>query len=336
MFSVVKGAGWYDTILFTAPGSPAVQAVAGALVAGSSTVTGLLASAVVALVPGQVVTSVGVPAGTTIASVPSSTSIVLSAPATVTMRRQPHRPTDTAGSTGISFELQVRPTSSSPVLSLDVSTAAGTIINGGAVGQINFNVPPAAFANIPAGTYSADLVAKGDGITLNLFQTNGAASSLCARGDAMSITLVLANSGANVAGLGGVATIAPGSLYPAGAQGAVGAQGPIGPTGPQGGQGSTGPQGANRRNRGNRPAALDYASRRMDRFDRLYRDTARFVGHLQRRELRLLDLAHIDLDLRCQQVDEDRGQGRGRQPGGRRGSLYRAEPDHRAAGSGPG
>lgn len=177
VFPVVKSAGWYDTIMFSAPGSPALQSAIGALVSGAALVTGLPAETVASIVPGQVVTGFGIPAGATVATVPSTTSITLSAPVTVTdaaanLTFQP-MPLDL---TGISFGLQVRPSADSPVLLLDVSTAAGTMINGGATGQLAFNVPPDSLSDLAVGNYVADIVATGDGRVVNLFQTNGPAS----------------------------------------------------------------------------------------------------------------------------------------------------------------
>ncbi|WCS27218.1 hypothetical protein LOK46_10495 [Methylobacterium sp. NMS14P] len=183
VFSVVKGAGWYDTIMFSAPGSPAFQSASGALTSGSATVAGLPAATVAAIVPGQLVTGFGIPAGTIIAAVPSTTSITLSAAATVTdaaanLAFQP-MPLDL---TGIAFDLQVRLTADSPVLGLDISTAAATMVNGGTNGQLAFNVPPSSLNGLTVGTYTTDIVATADGRTINLFQTNGPASLIVRQG----------------------------------------------------------------------------------------------------------------------------------------------------------
>ena len=183
VFTVVKNAGWYDTILFCAPGSPPLQTGVGALTAGSTTLSALSGAALAAIVPGQAVTGFGIPPGTTVAAIPSATSLTLSNPATATdvlasLSIQPI-PLDISG---IAFEAQVRNSADQPGVLLDLSTASGSLVNGGPTGQLAFNVAPAALSGLAAKTYVTDLVATADGRTLNLFQTNGPASVIVRQG----------------------------------------------------------------------------------------------------------------------------------------------------------
>lgn len=71
--------------------------------------------------------------------------------------------------TGISFEGQVRSSVSSVQKLLDISTAAGTLVNGGTNGMLTFAVPKSLFCNLPPGSYVFDLVATASDGVVNLY-----------------------------------------------------------------------------------------------------------------------------------------------------------------------
>jgi hypothetical protein len=72
--------------------------------------------------------------------------------------------------TGIAFHMQIRLASDETQIALDLSTANGLLINGGADGVLAWVVPAAQTAEIAPGAYVADLLAIADGATVNLCQ----------------------------------------------------------------------------------------------------------------------------------------------------------------------
>ncbi|MGD0642170.1 MAG: hypothetical protein ABSC22_15590 [Roseiarcus sp.] len=72
--------------------------------------------------------------------------------------------------TGIAFHMQVRPAAGSPEIALDLSTANGLLVNSGTNGLLSWLVPAAQLAQLAPGSYVADLIASGDGATVNLCQ----------------------------------------------------------------------------------------------------------------------------------------------------------------------
>jgi hypothetical protein len=72
--------------------------------------------------------------------------------------------------TGIAFHMQVRLASDLTQIALDLSTANGLLINGGPNGLLSWLVLAAQLAQVAPGAYVADLIAEGDGATINLCQ----------------------------------------------------------------------------------------------------------------------------------------------------------------------
>lgn len=66
--------------------------------------------------------------------------------------------------TGIAFFLQLRQSADDATVYLDLSSAAGTIINGGVSGVINLSIDWRVMAKIPPGTYVFDIVAVAEGV----------------------------------------------------------------------------------------------------------------------------------------------------------------------------
>ncbi len=66
--------------------------------------------------------------------------------------------------TGLTFRLQIRTAPEQTRLFMDVSTAAGTIINGGVSGVLGLSVESAVMSGLPPGAYVFDIVASGDGV----------------------------------------------------------------------------------------------------------------------------------------------------------------------------
>lgn len=80
-------------------------------------------------------------------------------------------PSESLDLTGIAFSMQVRPAVGNAEVVLDISTGDGTLVNGGTNGMLSWAVPLSALATLPPGNYVADLIATGDGQTINLFET---------------------------------------------------------------------------------------------------------------------------------------------------------------------
>lgn len=76
--------------------------------------------------------------------------------------------------TGIEFEQHIRPDVASVNVILKLSTSNGLLINGGSGGRLAWHVPVGSL-RVGGGTYVTDLVARADGITINLFRDAPAA-----------------------------------------------------------------------------------------------------------------------------------------------------------------
>jgi hypothetical protein len=70
--------------------------------------------------------------------------------------------------TGISFHMQVRLASDLTQVVLDLSTAAGSLVNGGTAGTLAATAPVSMTDLIAPGAYVADIVASADGAVVNL------------------------------------------------------------------------------------------------------------------------------------------------------------------------
>lgn len=85
--------------------------------------------------------------------------------------------------TGITFESTIRETADSVKSLLTLSTDAGTYLNGGANGQLSFNVPALMLLDVPAGDFEMDLVASDNtGRRVNMFAQSGNARVTVHRG----------------------------------------------------------------------------------------------------------------------------------------------------------
>lgn len=74
--------------------------------------------------------------------------------------------------TGMNFHAEMRLSVQDPGNKLDMSTAQGTLLNGGINGQMLFNVPAASMAKLSSGLYVMDILATdiGTSIVRNLFE----------------------------------------------------------------------------------------------------------------------------------------------------------------------
>lgn len=72
--------------------------------------------------------------------------------------------------TGISFRCQMRPASASGrAVALDLSTENKLLANRGSIGVLAFVVPQEKLRLLAPGAYVADLIAKADGVVINMF-----------------------------------------------------------------------------------------------------------------------------------------------------------------------
>ncbi len=78
--------------------------------------------------------------------------------------------------TGITFRGQIRPSALSPVVLLEIGTDDSTLVNSGQDGKLTWNVFAIKFNGMEGGSGVFDLLAFGDGHTINLFQKAGPAS----------------------------------------------------------------------------------------------------------------------------------------------------------------
>ncbi len=73
--------------------------------------------------------------------------------------------------TGIGFRMQVRLASDLTQIGLDLGLDDGGLIAGGAAGTLMIWSPKEANRTLAAGAWVADLLAEGDGLTINLFSS---------------------------------------------------------------------------------------------------------------------------------------------------------------------
>ncbi len=71
--------------------------------------------------------------------------------------------------TGIVFHQQIKAAGAPQTILLDLSTANGLLVNGGASGTLSWDIPVAQMGLVAAGSYIADLVASDGTDTVNLF-----------------------------------------------------------------------------------------------------------------------------------------------------------------------
>jgi hypothetical protein len=76
--------------------------------------------------------------------------------------------------TGIAFSANMRAAAGGNDVYLQLSTANGTLVNGGVTGKLSFNVPVTTMAALLPGNYVIDVLATADGHTINLYQSGPA------------------------------------------------------------------------------------------------------------------------------------------------------------------
>jgi hypothetical protein len=186
-FAIATNGDWLDSIFFAAPGQPANPiAMTGAITSGSNSVT---VTSTQGLLPGLPVVQIpGVPAGVFVGAITSS--------AVFTMVDANGNPVDATATnaeaaltflplpldlTGILFKVQVRAAANGQQVYLNLNSTLGGLVNGAASGVLSFDVTqPTIAANLPAGSYVVDIVAEGDGHTLNLFPEGPASLTVSA------------------------------------------------------------------------------------------------------------------------------------------------------------
>lgn len=82
--------------------------------------------------------------------------------------------------TGIAFEMQIRSADDDTMIVLDLSTANGGLVAGGAAGTLQAIAPYAMTSQIPPGAYLADIVATADGARVNCFPAGPASVTVVA------------------------------------------------------------------------------------------------------------------------------------------------------------
>ncbi len=175
-FVISNNAAWTDSIYFAVPGFGPPQTISGcSLAIGNNVVT--VSTTTAGLSPGmQVSGGPGVPNASYVGTILSSTTFTISDAfgnslnATVTtpeamLTFQPP-PLDL---TGIGFVSNLRRNAGSAQVWLIAQTGNGTIINGGMLGTMTFNVPGSMMRNVPAAVYVMDILAADANYTINLF-----------------------------------------------------------------------------------------------------------------------------------------------------------------------
>jgi hypothetical protein len=180
-FAVVNNADWNDGILFCAPTSPTLPIMlVCSYTAGLPTVNCGATSQLVTGMP--IAIAPGIPGGAFVGSILDAANFTMvdvnGIPLNATMTEAAAAltfnpiPLDI---TGISFRAQVRAMAGGNDVYLDISTNDGTMINGGSDGVLLFKVPALSMMKIDAGSYVMDILAFGDGNTMNLFPQGAAA-----------------------------------------------------------------------------------------------------------------------------------------------------------------
>jgi hypothetical protein len=173
-FEITRDADWLDSLFFSAPGSPqAIITMIGSIIAGNSAITMTTAAG---LVPGQpIAPGGGIAVGAYVGSIPTVGTVqmvdingnplnALGTNAAVSLSFEP-LPLDL---TGIEFRSMLRSAEGDAQVYLETSTAEGTMINGGQSGVLSWNVKQPQMADVRAGDYVLDILAYGDGNTVNL------------------------------------------------------------------------------------------------------------------------------------------------------------------------
>jgi hypothetical protein len=179
-FTVANNADWKDGIMFAAPGSVGAPiTVTAALTQASATVI----ASTLALTPGMpIAIAPGIPGGAFVGSVFDAQTFQM-----VDSAGNPLNATLTDDNvaltinpvpldiTGIEFRAQVRALAGGNDVYLTADTADGTFVNGGTNGILLFQIPASSMNRVRAGSYVMDIVAEGDGNTINLFPVGPAA-----------------------------------------------------------------------------------------------------------------------------------------------------------------
>jgi hypothetical protein len=183
-FEITRDADWLDSLFFSAPGSPqAIITMIGSIIQGNSAITVTTAAG---LVPGQpIAPGGGIPGGAYVGSIPAAGTVqmvniagnalnALETNATVSLSFEPV-PLDL---TGIEFRSMLRSAEGDAQVFLEMSTAEGTMVNGGLSGVLSWNVKQPQLAQVAAAQYVLDILAAGDGNTINLLPGNPAQVTL--------------------------------------------------------------------------------------------------------------------------------------------------------------
>jgi hypothetical protein len=176
-FIISNNADWRDSIAFAAVGSPPPSGLMiGSVIVGQSIITGLSATSnIVAGMP--ISQTFEIPAGVFVGEVLSTTSVSMVNIVGVSVNALATNPQANIyfqpvplDITGIFFWMELRTAVGNIQPWLNISTVSGLLVNGGTTGVLAWNVPSAYLLNLPITTYYADLIAEGDGVTVNLFQ----------------------------------------------------------------------------------------------------------------------------------------------------------------------
>jgi hypothetical protein len=174
-FIVPNNADWLDGIFFSAPGSPTapLQLLASLTFGNPNVVVGSTQG----IVPGMPIdVSPGVPGGAFVGAIIDTQTFTM-----VDIARVPLNASLTDNQallilnavpldlTGITFKAQVRAMAGGNDVYIVMTTADGSMVNGGADGTLLFNIPASSMQKVDAGQYVMDILAEGDGNTMNLF-----------------------------------------------------------------------------------------------------------------------------------------------------------------------
>jgi hypothetical protein len=175
-FALANNAAWLDSIYFAASGYPGPVQVNGcATVIGSNIVTVPTTTAGIS-VGMQISGTPNFPSASYIGAILTPTTFTLvdvfgnqlNATATnveVAITFNPP-PLDL---TGIGFVANLRIAAGSAQVFLVAHTGNGTLVNGGKIGTLSFNVPRQIMQSVPAGSYVMDILAADATTVINLF-----------------------------------------------------------------------------------------------------------------------------------------------------------------------
>lgn len=173
-FVVPNNATWVDQLYFGQPGFGPTVALAGCALTGGSNVISVLSTSGIQL--GMMISPApGLPNGGYVGSITSSTQLTCVDGTGLAVNATGSMPSafltfmaPPLSLVGIIFIANLRKTAKDTRVWLTAQTGDNSMINQGTQGLLSFNVPIAQMGTVPADNYVMDILASGDGYTINL------------------------------------------------------------------------------------------------------------------------------------------------------------------------